>query len=414
MTAARPDAWQWRDLLRREIDLPRALAELPPHDAVGRVLGAEVRSPEDVPAVPIAAMDGFAVHRADLGEGRATLPVSTEIPARPGAVGELAPGTAARIMTGAPVPRGADAVVEVEATDADPFGPAPSTVTIALAQLPPPQRHIRGIGEEISGGEVLARPGDRVGGGLVGLVRTLGLGALVVEQPLRVGVIVTGDELTGADAEISPGAVRESNGAMLGAALLADGAQGRAFHSGDTHDELRAVLEEAAAHSDLVLTTGGIGRGAFDVVKTLLGERGAASSRFEHLPLRPGGPQGFGRLPDGTAVIHLPGTPVGALVGYHLFVRPLLVGDRAAPRRARRGDGTAGRGPLRPGVLHALPGRLRRDQEGWEHVDLLPGRRLAPFGRADVLVLDEGTAPAGSAGSGSGDAADGTVLILPL
>ncbi|MDN5687709.1 MAG: molybdopterin molybdotransferase MoeA, partial [Brachybacterium sp.] len=403
-----------------------------------------VHSLEDLPALPIAAMDGFAVRREDLrredlrredlrredlrreelqgdelqGEdgvrGAITLPVSTELPARPGAVGALAPGTAARIMTGAPVPPGADAVVEVEATDADPFGAAPAVVTIRLQQMPAAGRHILAVGEEVARGAVLARAGDRVGGGLIGLVRALGLQTLPVLRPLRVAVVVTGDELAGEDA--APGAVRESNGTMLGAALTADGAEARALHSGDDHAQLRSTLEVAAERSDLVLTTGGIGHGAFDVVKTLLGDRGDDTSRFEHLALRPGGPQGVGRLPDGTPVIHLPGTPVGALVGYHLFVRPLLAGVEAAPRRVRLGDDGLGAERSRRGGLHALPGRLRRDEDGCEAVDLLPGRRLAPYGRADAIVLagaDAGSEVAGAEGE-IGDRSDGHVLIIPV
>src|SRR5690606_30942919 len=126
------------------------------------------------------------------------------------------------------------------------------------------------------------------------------------------------------------------------------------------------------------------------VVKLLLGGRGTGTSRFEHLALRPGGPQGFGHLPGGTPVVHLPGTPVGALVGYHLFVRPLLPGAAATPRRVRlgeSGDPGARRRGGGPGTVHARPGRLRRDPDGNEVVDLLPGRRLAPYGRADALVL---------------------------
>lgn len=407
MAALRLDPWQWRDLLLQEIHLPRAVVDAPVHEAVGHVLAEGIRSPEELPAVPIAAMDGFAVRRVDLTPGTCTLPVSTEIAARPGTPAALAPGTAARIMTGAPVPEGADAVIEVEATDTDPFGPTPRSVSFVLDAVPPLRRHIRRPGEEIARGQELARPGDLVGAGLVGLVRALGLRELPIQRPLRVAIVVTGDELTGdGSGEVpapDPGTVRESNGAMLGAALHADGAEARAFHSGDASEELRSTLEEAAVHHDLVLTTGGIGHGAFDVVKTLLGERGAGSSRFEHVALRPGGPQGFGHLPDGTPVIHLPGTPVGALVGYHLFVRPLLAGADAEPRRVLRGvadprDGllaitaasTAASTARRADHVQALPGRLRRHADGREVVDLLPGRRLAPYGRADAIVLDGG------------------------
>lgn len=403
MAGERTDPWQWRALLIRELALPSRQEEVPLTEALGRVLAADVTSPEDLPAEPLSAMDGFAVRRADLGAGTPTgeidmvLPVLAELPARPGRVGALPPGAAARIMTGASVPEGADLVIPVEDTDADPVGPAPERVRIRLAGVPRVGRHVRRRGEEVALGTVLAERGRRVGPGLIGLGRALGIGTLPVLAPPRVVVVVTGDELTGAQEVTAAGAVRESNGEMLVAALAADGADASRRHSGDDPTALRAVLERAAAEADLVLTTGGIGSGAYDVVKQLLGEHGAGTSRFAHLALRPGGPQGWGRLPGGTPIVHLPGTPVGAFVGHHLFVRPLLPGVDPAPRRlplgadgGDRGDRADGVGRA-DGVLRALPGLLRRDVEGRESIDVLPGSRLAPYGRADALVLrDDG------------------------
>ena len=436
MSSERLSHWQWREEILAAVTPPGRAERVPLEQARGQVLAAAVRSPAQVPALPIAAMDGFAVRRADLtAPGTTVLPVAAELPARPSEVPDLPPGSAARIMTGAPVPRGADAVVEVEATDSDPFGPAPAVVALALESLPVPGRHVRGAGEEIPLDAPLALAGDRVGAGLVGLARTLGIDALEVLRPLRVAVVATGDELTAgvsADrpgADTRPGAVRESNGAMLAAALAADGAHALPpRHSGDDPADLRETLDVAAREADLVLTTGGIGHGAYDVVKLLLGERGEGTSRFAHLALRPGGPQGHGTLPGGVPVVHLPGTPVGALVGYHLFVRPLLDRDGAAPRRMLlRGEGDGPRrGPA--GTVHALPGRREIAADGREVVRLVPGRRLAPYGRADAMVLLESEGPAGGADDGgagpdggaaprSGESAgapERSVLVLPL
>lgn len=429
MTTPPLDPLLWRARLQSGIRLSPALRESPLEEAVGAVLGREVRSEGNIPPVPIAAMDGFAVRRSDLGIGRTVLPVSADLPARPGAVAPHQAGTAARIMTGAPVPLGVDVVVEVEATDADPFGSPPVTVTLDLPQLPPEGRHVRGPGEEISRGELLAVQGDRVGGGLVGLAAMLGMRSLPVLRPLRVAIVVTGDELAvGGSAEQAPGAVLESNGAMLAAALRADGAEARHHRSGDAPEHLREVLDQAAAHADLVLTTGGIGHGAYDVVKLLLGERGAGTSCFEHLALRPGGPQGAGRLPDGTPVVHLPGTPVGALVGYHLFVRPLLPGGGGELRRMRLDEAAPGgrRRSGAPGTLHALAARRGLDEAGGEVIRPLAGRRLAPYGRADAIALVRTpglpTGHAGSAEAGAGVSADastgaeaaGTALVITL
>lgn len=419
MPADRPSPRQWREQLLAAIAPPRTVRTVPLEQARGLELAAPVHSPAPVPSAPIAAMDGFAVRRADLtAPGATTLPVASELPARPGAVPEHVPGTATRIMTGALVPLGADAVVEVERSDSDPFGPAPSAVTLTLDALPPENRHVRGIGEEVADGQLLADAGDLVGAGLIGLARTLGIQELAVRAPLRVAVVVTGDELADPANEQAPeqaqvpGTVRESNGAMLAAALQADGADVLPPRRGsDDPERLRTLLAEAAEDADLVITTGGIGHGAFDVVKALLGERGEGTSRFAHVTLRPGGPQGYGHLPGGTPVIHLPGTPVGALVGHHLFVRPLLVGERAAPRRVLLGD-TSSEGSLRPGAVHALAGRLRRDEAGREVVDLVPGRRLAPYGRADALVLLDGDAQVGD--GASADRLAHTALVIPL
>ena len=420
MTAAHPDPLAWRRRLQERLRLPEKTVEMLLEQAGGAVLGADLTAGEDLPAVRIAAMDGFAVRRADLAVGGTTLPVAAELPARPGAVGPHRAGTATRIMTGAPIPEGADTVIEVEATDADPFGPAPRSVRVHVEALPDLDRHIRRPGEEIARGAEIARAGERIGAGLVGLAAALGLRTLPVRRPPRVAVVVTGDELVGhpevpaglvngsvlgngaapgsggaPESESRPengapatGAVRESNGTMLVAALEADGVRARHLRSGDEPAQLRAVLEEAADGSDLVLTTGGIGHGAFDVVKLLLGPQGTDSSEFAHLALRPGGPQGAGRLPDGTPVVHLPGTPVGALVGHHLFVRPLLPAGGGALRRVRLEAG-AWELPLRgaPGTVHALPALLGRDVEGWETARPVPGRRLAPYGRAEAIVL---------------------------
>lgn len=397
MSVPRPDPWAWRELLRERIQLVAPPVEVPLAEAAGRLLAAEVRSPEDVPPLAISAMDGFAVRRSELtAPGASVLPVSGEHPARPGGATQLPVGHALRIMTGAPVPLGADAVIPVEDTDADPFGPLPDRVTVHSSAPVPPLRHIRTPGEEIARGEVLAGPVDRVGAGLIGLAATLGLSELPVAERLRVGVVVTGDELLDGGAPGAPGnaasadgAIRESNGTMLAAALAAEGVCARVRCSSDDPADLLRVLEETA-DCDLVITTGGIGHGAYDVVKSALGPRGSRTSHFEHLALRPGGPQGYGQLPGGTPVVHLPGTPVGALIGYHLFVRPLLPGTDATPVPARLGrlaeDGAPRR--ARPGLL-AQPGRLRHGPDGSAVVDLLPGTRLAPYGRADAIVLRE-------------------------
>ncbi|PMC75575.1 molybdopterin molybdotransferase MoeA [Brachybacterium sp. UMB0905] len=389
------DAWTWRaELLDALTPRPRPVAPLPPRQARGLRLAADLHSPEPIPALPVAAMDGFAVHAAALlaqlptgGEARpeqVTVPVDGDIPASTAGVRTLRPGTAARIMTGAPVPQGADAVVPVERTDARPVGPAPAQVRIDVAALEV-GRHVRAAGEEVADGALLAPAGQRVGAALVGLATTLGIRSLPVREPWRVAVVVTGNELlSGEMIAADSGAVRESNSLMLAAQLDALGCAASIHRSSDDVADFRAVLKAAARDADLVVTTGGIGHGAYDVVKSAL----EGSSRFAHLDLKPGGPQGWGCLPsdaapgEATPLVHLPGTPVGALAGFHLFVRPLLEGERELLRLPLRGQLPTWRG--RVPHLRVLPGRL-----GPDGVHVVPGARLMPYGTAEVLILLE-------------------------
>lgn len=394
MSGGRPDPWRWREQLSRDLRVDPGRMMLPVVEAAGWVLADEVRSPEAIPPLPVSAMDGFAVRRGDLAVGRMTLPVACDIPARPGSVPPLPAGSAARIMTGAPVPAGADVVIPVELTDAAPTGAAPASVAVTLEELPAPGRHIRARGEEVAQDALLAPAGARVGPGLIGLACATGVQALPVRAPARVAIVVTGDELAMGTAT-SPGAaegiIRESNAEMLAAAIALDGALPRVLHCGDDPAELQRVLDDAASDAHLVVTTGGIGHGAYDVVKELLGESGRGTSRFEHLALRPGGPQGYGLLRGDVPVVHLPGTPVGALVGFHLFVRQLLATVCFTTARLTS-DAGAKRPAARRTGLQVLPGRLS-EQEGQVCVEALPGRRLAPYGIADALILFETPGP---------------------
>lgn len=411
---ASPDVGTWARRVARIAAPARVTVEMSPAGSRSLVLAADLVAPEDLPPVPVSAMDGYAVRLVGLpADPAASLPVAADLPAARGAVPALAPGTAARIMTGAPLPAGADTVIEVERTDADPHGPAPAAVAVPDRAGLAEGRHVRGVGEEVARGQILARAGDRMGPGLLALATTLGIGAVSVQRPLRVVVVVTGDELVAAEdaaGAAQVGAVRESNGTMLAAALAELGAAADVVRCGDEPAALCAELDAAAARADLVLTSGGIGHGARDVVKAALGRDGRGTSEFVHVRLRPGGPQGAGRitLPGGEVpVIHLPGTPVGALVGFHLFVRPLLArAGAAAPIRAlvREGTGAGGehradaRGPRRgraaPSRTVVRPGLLGRTADGHVAVELLAGSRLAPYGRADCLVLVEGAHPA--------------------
>ncbi|MCS6711387.1 molybdopterin molybdotransferase MoeA [Brachybacterium sp. EF45031] len=388
--------WTWRRQLLDELALPTPpILWRDPRAARGLRLAQDVHAPEAIPALPISAMDGFAARWADLRRAVAEpLPVVLDIPAGPGGVLTLPDGAAARIMTGAPLPEGADTVVPVELTDADPVGPAPAHVRLSsgATEALSVGRHVRRRGEEVTERGLLAAAGTRVRPGLVGLALSLGIVQLPIRVPHRVAVVVTGDELqTGEAPARGTGAIRESNGAMLAAELDALGVEVTGlWRSGDDPAELRDVLARSADGADLVVTTGGVGHGAHDVVKAALQD----TSCFAHLAMRPGGPQGYGRLPGGTPAVHLPGTPVGALVGMHLFVRPLLGAPGAELRLPVTGPALP---PATPGRLHVLPGRLTAGG-----VALVPGHRLRPYAQADALILHEEAVQ------------DGTVAVLPL
>lgn len=421
MTDHAPDVASWARTVQETVRLARGTETLAPIAARGRRLAAAVIAPEDLPAVAVSAMDGFALRLADLpSDPDAAMPVAADLPASRGTVTPPPHGAAVRIMTGAPVPPGCDTVIEVERTDADPHAAAPEAVRVLERTGLAAGRHVRAPGEEVPCGSVLAEPGDHVTPGLIALATTLGIGELEVEAPLRVGIVVTGDELVDHDdarGAAETGAVRESNGTMLAAALADLGAQARVLRSGDDPQAFLAVLDEAAHTSDLVITSGGIGHGAYDVVKAALGPVGRGTSEFAHVRLRPGGPQGVGRVVNDSGahagdrdvpVIHLPGTPVGALVGFHLFVRPLLAPAlaplRATIRRAPEAPRATGRRRGAHAATRVAPGRRCVADDGALAVDLLAGSRLAPYGRADCLVLLEGEV------AGEGD----EVRILPL
>ncbi|MGQ4509909.1 molybdopterin molybdotransferase MoeA [Dermabacteraceae bacterium P9123] len=371
-----PSLEAWRSAAAA-LNVPAQIAQLPLEAALGMPLAEPVTAPHPLPHVPCSAMDGYAVAAGT--DPTATLPVVADIPAGVGLPAPLPEGTAARIMTGAPLPAGAGIVVPVELTDADPFGPLPQTVTLAAQETDMRDgRHIRAVGEELAQGAVIAAAGERVGPGLVGLARAAGIDTCTVRKPVRVGIIATGDELV--DESCADGSVRESNTGMLAAAVTALGHSAETVRSGDDPDDFFSCLSALAARSDLVLTTGGVGVGAFDVVKLALTEQGC--SRFAHLALRPGGPQGMGELlgADGRRVplLHFPGTPVGALLAFHLFAREAL----GQPALRCVMPLASGEEILRKPGVFARPVRI-----GADGAHVMGGKRLAPFATAHGVAL---------------------------
>ena len=299
-------------------------------DALGCVLAADVIAAEAVPPFANSAMDGFAVRAADLVGADADHPVILPV------VGTIAAGdppdvaverrTVVRIMTGAPVPPGADAIVPVEASAAV-DGPEDR---VALTEAPEGGRHVRPAGDDVALGDLVHRAGTVHGPAHLGVLASLDHRRPVVHRRPRVVVLSTGDELIDTGAPLRPGQIRESNRPTLVAALRRWGLD--AVDGGsvpDDHDLLATRLQELAGHHDAIVTSGGVSMGDFDVVKAVLDD--IADMTWMQIAIRPAKPFAFGRIGT-TPVFGLPGNPVSS------FVSLALLGIPGLRRMAHRPD----------------------------------------------------------------------------
>ncbi|ADG78953.1 molybdopterin molybdotransferase MoeA [Tsukamurella paurometabola] len=313
-----------------------AALPLPPVDtalaeADGLVLAQDVVGRWPVPLFDNSAMDGYAVRAADAAVG-ARLRVVADVPAGGSADPRFGPGEAVRIMTGAPVPTDADAIVPLEATDlgVTPGAAAPGAIVVRAAPLA--GAHVRRRGEDAPAGAVTVATGAVLGPWQLSAIASSGHERVLAHPRPRVAVIATGSELVAPSGVPARGQIPDSNSFLLVAALRDAGAEVVTVRTvADDAAALTATLAEVRA--DAVVLTGGASVGAFDVVRSVLGASGGV--RFESVAVQPGKPQGFGTAPDGTLLFCLPGNPVAVAVSFEMFVRPAvraLAGHREVQR----------------------------------------------------------------------------------
>ncbi len=330
------------------ISVEQALAEILSHvrpleaervpilEALGRVLAEEIRSEIQVPPFDNSAMDGYAVRAADVAGATPAAPVrllvSGSVAAGYVAGQRVAPGTAVRIMTGAPLPEGADAVVPYEDTS-DFDRPKEERLTVPASEIEVRAAvgrgdHIRPAGEDIRRGELVMAPGRVIRPQEIGVLASLGRETVRVHRRPRVAILATGDELLEVHEPLQPGKIRNSNEYTNAALVTRTG--GLPIRLGIARDtaadltaKIRAGLEQGA---DLFLTSGGVSVGDYDVVKDVLGAEG--EMQFWQVNMKPGKPLAFGLLPGregGVPLIGLPGNPVSAMVSFEQFARPAIL-----------------------------------------------------------------------------------------
>lgn len=383
-------------------DARAELIALTSRGTTGRVLSADVQSPITVPPFTNSQMDGYAVRADELASASAGSSVRLRIgetSAAGDAVHEHVPGTAAPVMTGAPIPSGSDAVVPIELADPPHFigigagiaaqpDDGAANATVAFHSPVEPGAFVREAGADLTAGSTILAAGTRLGPAQLGSLASAGITEVRVRAQPIVLLLSTGHELRAPGDELAPGQIYDANTASLRAAMEDAGA---IVHSAFAPDDAAAVLEAIAQHPqiDLIVTTGGVSAGAFEVVRDALESAGV---RFGKVAMQPGGPQGLGnaRLPSDEGertvpVIAFPGNPVSALLSYEMFLRPILRGIAGLdPSRRVQRAGLA-EALSSPREKHQIRrGRLRED--GSVEVGAPGSHLLHDYARATVLV----------------------------
>ncbi len=362
--------------------------EQPLLDAQGLLLAESVSSALPLPGFDNSAMDGYAVRTVDTRdasfEAPVMLPVIGDIAAGMTSRAGMGPGLAMRIMTGAPIPAGADAVIPLEDTDR-------GVARVAIRRPARGGECIRRAGEDLAAGSPALAAGAALGPQQVALLAAIGRDRVLVRPRPRVVVISTGSELVDVGVRPGFGEVSDANSYLIAAAAKDAGADAKRFGIvPDDHSALLDVLESQLLRADILITTGGVSMGAFDVVKEALSDLGTVE--FTRVAMQPGKPQGFGHLGNRVPIFCLPGNPVSALVSFEVFVRPAirkLLGKRNVHRATVQAaalesiSSPSGVRQFRRGVLH-------REATGGYSVSLIGGagsHLIAAMAAANCLVV---------------------------
>ena len=310
----RPLTEAQRDVLTAVPPLP--VVRVPVWEALGLGLARAVAAPHDVPPFTNSAMDGYAVQGADVGDAPVTLGLLEDVPAGHVAQTRVIPGAAIKIMTGAPMPEGADTVVKVEDTE-----PVPGGVRIVAGTAT--GTAVRPAGGDLRAGAPVFEAGERLTARHISVLASLGVAPSVRRRP-RVAVLSTGDEVLPPETpDLGPGQIRDTNRPLLIGMLQRLGTEVLDLGIvGDDAGLLREALARGAAEADMVLTSGGVSMGEYDLVKIVLAELGTIE--FWQVAMQPAKPFAFGHV-DGTPLLGLPGNPVSVMVAYEQFARPALL-----------------------------------------------------------------------------------------
>ena len=357
-----------------------------PFDAArGLVLAADVVAAEQVPPFVNTAVDGYAVRSADVADVPTELTIVGEVAAGASTDRAVGPGETIRIMTGAPMPPGADAVVMVEDSE------LLSAERVRLSRAVQPGASVRAAGDDIQTGDLLFTAGTEIRPAVAAVLASVNARTVTVHPRAKVAVLSTGDELIDDGSPLAPGQIRESNRTMLAGLLAEAGCD--VIDLGTVRDdetELERVLRAAAGGCDAIVSSGGVSMGDYDVVKAVLGR--VAAMTWLQIAIKPAKPFAFGTI-DGTPVFGLPGNPVSSLISFELLARPALrrmMGHRRLARPSLVAVSDAGISRRPDGKVHLVRVNTTFDDDGRFHVSPVGAQgshQLAATALADAIAI---------------------------